>query len=294
QAIKIPAGTVVMTFPQEGKTAIKFSTLRDENLAASYVSDNKTTQSINVPVQAQLPGSNGNLPPDSLVVTEGGIGFQISVSNPAATSGGTEREVAIPTTQDRDNLYNILYQSLQQQAQADLQKATLLSGGKTPGFLLSQSPILNQVLEKKFIPAEETPANPLMLTLHVEFRGQAVFGEDLQRLAEMTLDNKMPEGYKPLSGEDIQIEMLTGPEQKASLGAKQAFYSWRIHTRRNILAQIPYAQVAQEVRGYPPEQAIKQISEKLQLETQPKITITPDWWRWLPFLPFRMTIIINE
>jgi hypothetical protein len=133
-----------------------------------------------------------------------------------------------------------------------------------------------------------------MLTLHVEFRGQAVFGEDLQRLAKMTLDNKIPEGYKPLSGEDIQIEMLTGPEQKASLGAKQAFYSWRIHTRRNILAQIPYAQVAQEVRGYPPEQAIKQISEKLQLETQPKITITPDWWRWLPFLPFRMTIIINE
>jgi hypothetical protein len=289
--IEIPSGTVIMTYPQKQKSSIKFSTKEAIKIPANYVDALKTTQSIDVSVQAQIPGSDGNLPADSLVVVEEPLGYDVSVTNPQPTGGGTEQTVAVPTEKDRDLLYKRLYAALEQQARVDLQYVAHLNEEKIQGILLSESPILNRVVEKTYIPEGDAPAENLVLILQLEFGNWVVFGKDLERLAELVLDANLPSGYTSRRDSMLQTENISIPlKETLSMPNDSVSYRWRMQARRDVFADLPEQQITSLVIGLTPDQAAQRLKERLHIESPPQIILDPPWWRWMPLLPFRITV----
>jgi len=39
--------------------------------------------------------------------------------------------------------------------------------------------------------------------------------------------------------------------------------------------------------------AAELLAENYDLETPPKISISPSWWQWLPLAPFRIEVLIR-
>ncbi|MFZ2096137.1 MAG: baseplate J/gp47 family protein, partial [Anaerolineales bacterium] len=89
--VTIPAGTIVTT---QGRNPIWFiSTSNIDNVI-------KPNQSLILEAQAMKPGLSGNLPKNRLVVIEGILGSDLSVTNLAPTHGGTQKTVSSPSAQD--------------------------------------------------------------------------------------------------------------------------------------------------------------------------------------------------
>jgi len=49
-------------------------------------------------------------------------------------------------------------------------------------------------------------------------------------------------------------------------------------------------QVFSIVRGQKPESIKNELVSKLSLREEPKISVTPSWWRWLPLIPFNISV----
>lgn len=80
QTIPIPQGTIVQT-----AGGIQYVT----TLASTI---NIGSSSINVPVQAVMPGTTGNQPPGSITVVISGLIYPLSVTNAQAITGGADAE----------------------------------------------------------------------------------------------------------------------------------------------------------------------------------------------------------
>ena len=61
-------------------------------------------QTIQLPVECTTPGLQGNLPAGSLTAIEGLLGTQLSAANLEPTSGGSERQLPVPTQTDRQQI----------------------------------------------------------------------------------------------------------------------------------------------------------------------------------------------
>jgi uncharacterized membrane protein len=279
QSIEIPAGTMVITLDVP---PMQFATKQ------AVVISTGTDATVSVPVEAVLPGSSGNQPPDNLVAVEGLLGLRLSVTNPEIIQGGTDQETAAPRVLDRNLLYDRLFTALQQSATEEL-KDKLVSGD----FLLSPVPRLNQILEKKYIPEETTPAETLELTLRLEFQALVVSAQDLNRLALIVLDANLPKGYtadlgaeQSAGSQGVTYTNLTRPVWDATAAVAR----WQLQAERSIRVVVLDSQVTNLVMGLPPVEAVHKLETNLPLEGQPQIMLYPAWWPYLPYLPFRIMV----
>jgi hypothetical protein len=63
-----------------------------------------------------------------------------------------------------------------------------------------------------------------------------------------------------------------------------------LEVSRTLLRQVDQMQVFSIVRGHKPELIKEELASKLSLRQQPEITIAPQWWPWLPLIPFNVSI----
>jgi hypothetical protein len=47
------------------------------------------------------------------------------------------------------------------------------------------------------------------------------------------------------------------------------------------------------VRGHKPESIKDELVSKLFLREAPQIAIAPSWWKWLPLIPFNISVEIK-
>jgi Baseplate J-like protein len=162
--LDIPTGTVLST---SGATPVQFVTIADVLVLPG------ASNSIPTPVQAQLPGENGNvasgsitiIPPDSLTriaqnsninnLTPGNL----TVTNPDPTTGGGAANVQAVTSNDANALAATLQQQIQKEVNAWLKTAVHpgdVVGTPVPNVLTSATPLP----EESFIttPAVGQPA----------------------------------------------------------------------------------------------------------------------------------------
>ena len=278
-SIEIPAGTMVITLDVP---SMQFATKQ------AVVISTGTDAIVSVPVEAVLPGSSGNRLPDNLVAVEGLLGLRLSVTNPEIIQGGTDQEAAAPSTLDRNLLYDRLYTALQKSATEEL-KNKLVSGD----LLLSPVPSLNQILEKKYIPEETTPAETLELNLRLEFQALAVSAQDLNQLALIALDANLPKGYTA----DLGAEQSAGSQGVTYANLTQPIWDataavarWQLQAERSIRVVVPDSQVTTMIMGLPTAEAVHKLETNLPLEGQPQIMLYPPWWPRLPYLPFRIMV----
>jgi len=115
--VYIPVGTRV-----SGGGAT-FHTTQDVTLAASdFWGSDAHVETLEVWIQADQPGSAGNVDAWTIGTIEGDLAGVLTVVNEVATSGGLERKGTIVTAGDLEKLRQKLVTGLREQAYSDLQK----------------------------------------------------------------------------------------------------------------------------------------------------------------------------
>ena len=273
--VSIPAGTIVSTTTNP---PVRFATTSEAVLAAGV---GKTGD---VPVQAVVAGTSGNLPPDALVAFETDLGAGLAVTNPDPTAGGSDQIAPIQTATDRSRLRASLVADLLEECKSTLPQMLTTGDIFFPGTLS-----VAQVFNESYFPAEDQPGELLSLTLNLQCQAQYATGADLESLASMTLDAILPEGFTPLPGGAVAITNATTP-----VVGEDGLIHWDVQAQRLLQAQVDPLTVMQLVLGHKPDIAAQRLSTNLPLAGTPVITVTPSWWPWMPLLPLRITLTPNR
>ncbi len=269
-SVDISAGTIVMTL---GDNPVRFQTL--ENV----VSSNMDTEPVEVEVQAVEPGSSGNVGAGEIIAIEGETGLFVSVINSRPLSGGSERAVPYPTENDYVELFDRLFATLEQTAIRELEAR--ISAGQQ---LIYSTLELDKIILEKREPTEGQPTDALTLTLQVQFKALYILDEDLLTVAGLVLDANTAGGYMPVSKE-IRLTQLFSPAVDENENI-----SIRLLAERNIQQEIENELIAQELTGLNVHEAITFFESNYELESEPEIDLSPQFWSRLPFLAFRIAI----
>jgi hypothetical protein len=274
QSVEIPKGTIVRT---QGAEAVRFATTQTVKISA------QAGNSLEISVLALSPGTEGNVAAGTIQSIEGTLGLKLSVTNPKAMRGGSSVLVSGPSADDRQGLFESLSTSLQETAQQELTSAATdsISAGTYP---ILPSLKLNQVLEQRFLPEDDSPAEQLELTLRLEFNVLVVADQDLQAVAAPILAADVPEGYAALPG-TLQLSPLEVPTMQ---GEQTAL--WKVQASQSLQTIISPEEVIRLTRGLPVSEAGSRLEAQLPLAQAPTIQVFPGWWPWLPFVPFRMEV----
>ena len=270
QLITIPLGLVVRDLAD---LPVRFSTIQTGELDAG---PGITTT---LAVRAMTPGEAGNLPAGALTAIEGSLGLSLAATNPLPTRGGSDRSLPLPTSQDRQRLYEKLESALRQSAQAEFEEQL------SPGDLLfTQTLTISHVLEQSYTPAEGQPSGQLELSLRLEYQALSASNKEINNLATVLLDANLPEGYLSLP-ESLVVKQIT-----PVVIERPNLPSWQLSAQRTLYADIPPAQAITLILGSPPAEAAKRLSAAWPLSTAPVVRLSPAWWPRLPILPFRISI----
>jgi hypothetical protein len=272
--VTIPAGTIVTT---QGRNPIRF--ISTSNI--DYVI--KPNQSLILEAQAMKPGLSGNLPKNRLVVIEGILGSDLSVTNLSPTHGGTQKTVSSPSAQDLDTLHRRLLNRLEQAALLEMHSH--LPEGDT---IITPTLTVIETIEETSFPDVGEPGNNLNLSVQVRFQSQVVSDDTLHRLVEPIMDSYTPEGYLAMAN----TLSFSHPDQPTVMDDGKA--QWTINATRKIKADIPGTQVIERTSGVPVAQAIERLSTSLPLSEQAQISLVPSWWPRLPWLGMRIEVIQKE
>jgi len=278
QSVSIPVGTVVSTL---GINPVRFTTQREGRVTTG------SGKEILLPVTAAAPGIAGNLPAHAIQAIEGSLGLRLSVSNPSKTTGGQDFQVPAPTLKDQEQLYDLLFEKLRNTAQTELQ---VQYPADLPGGAYAILPSLQflRVIEETYDPPDLQPASRLELTLRLEFEAWIVPGQALENLASTALDADLPEGFKAIPG-TLAIIHITKPSLDESNLAH-----WKINASRQLQAVVSPAEIASLAAGIRSTHAAAYLAAQLPLQKLPVIHKNISWWPFLPFLPFRVQVLLPE
>jgi hypothetical protein len=275
-SVAIPAGTVVATVASRDEEPVRYQTTVAATLAPG--------SSILISVRCLEAGRRGNLPAGEINAIEGPLGLRLSVTNPSATTGGSEQPAAAPTLADAQKLFERLSAALQTTALQEL-RGTEIGPTNIP---IEPSLNLVSILEESYSPplvegSFIQPASQLSLRLRLEFEGLVVTHQDLQEVSLRVLDANLPQGYRPLVG-TLEVEHLSNPIVDQDSSAR-----WRMLARRKLQADIDVQQVLDLAHGLAPAQA-KSLLEQELLVNEVDVQLSPDWWPRLPWLLFRIQV----
>ena len=273
QSVVIPAGTVFLTAADPKQ---RYLTLAQVVVPAGM------GQAIETRVQAEVPGSAGNVPAGAIQAVAGTVGLQISVTNPAPAEGGSDRVGKAAGETDFSQLYDTLITSLTETALTSLQAQY----GQDL-LIVPESMVVESILEDTRQPAVNIPSDRVRLALKAAFKVMAVSREDLAAAATASLDANLAEGMQadPAS---LIIEEKTAwviiPGQRLTLDLLAA---------RSTSPTVNAAQLFGDIQGKPTAVARQIVRSKWGLDQLPRISIAPAWWPRLPYLPFRIKVVVQ-
>jgi hypothetical protein len=269
--VKIPAGTVVST---TGNPPVSFATTSDAVMPAG------AGKTLAIPAEAVKPGSSGNLPADSLVAFEEvDLGTSLAVTNPSPTIGGTDRSAPIQTAEDRASLRSALEAEILKQCKTSIPQSIAVGDVFFPDTLEA-----GEVLSETYFPADGQTGETLSLTMKLKCQAQYATAADMEFMARLAMDAKLPDGFAPASNA-ITITTSGTPVTNA-----EGITRWQVQAQRLLQARLDLAEAAKSIQGRSLETARQQLTKSLRLAAAPTINLTPSWWPWMPFVPFRIIV----
>ncbi len=269
-ALAIPAGTVVYSL---SPNAVQFATLNDTHLPGNI------NAIVEVPIAAVKGGSEGNLPANAIQAIEGGLGLSAAVTNPSPTDGGSDRMAAAPSDADRKRLRDVVMSLLQAQAQQQISEAI---GGKD--LLLASTLEMGQVSDESYDPPAGQPGNLLNLTMRADFTASYIKADDLNQLAEATLNAAMPAGFVPIPN-SMSVKTVGMPTVDSTGSAHL-----QLRLAQRVAHEVDLARANVLARGRSLREAQRVLMTGLHLAKLPAISLSPAWWPWTPLLPYRITV----
>lgn len=271
--IQIPQGTVVHTL---GASPVRFVTMQEAEIAAG------AGRTVDVPIEAVDAGARGNLNVDLVQAIEGPLGLSLAVTNPAPTSGGTERMVAAPSAQDRDRLRAMLMENLREQVQLET-----LAGLPSGSVVFPEATRDIAVLEETYFPPAGETGATLLLTMRVRFAMQYASGDDLLQLASLAMNAALEEGFSA-AADAPKLELFGTP-----FAAEDGRTNFSLQMERQIFRAVDARRVLFLAQGRSVDSALARLNESFAFSSPPQIELSPRWWPWLPLAPFRIEVVIQ-
>lgn len=268
----IPPGTVVATSTG--------SNMRFETTQPAVLPGGVGAQ-VTVPIRALEPGPTGNVRAFSINTAEGPIGVTSNVVNPAATSGGTLKEVPVVKQGDKDALRVQLEDQAKQKAYLAL--GELLEEGE----FVPPETVGTLVVEETFDRFTDEAADEVTLRLRLLATALAVDGSVADEMALRALGDKLPRRSRMLSE---SVSYTRGPATVAQEG-DAIVISFANTASSVVVLDIDPAAVRASIRGLTPDEAAAVLQDAWRLQTPPELTLGPDWllpilrrvdFDWLP------------
>jgi hypothetical protein len=265
--VTIPAGTVVRS------DEIRFVTT-DE-----IVVDGGVGKTGEIDIEAVDGGIAGNLDVETINIVEGRLGLLLSVTNPEPTAGGRERASVQATDSDRARAKDLMLQSLESDA-----RGQLLELMNPNDVMFDDTFALSQILSETYDLPSGAAGSQLTLTMQAEFVVLYASASDLTKLASLALNASLPSGYSaaPVA---IAFELITEP-----VVADDDSVRWMIRAERKIVQQTSATRITQSIVGLGVSDAQSWLNTSFP-QADPKVVLSPEWWPWVPIVPFQIEVV---
>jgi len=143
----------------------------------------------------------------------------------------------------------------------------------------------------QFLDAE---ADVLHLQMRILASGTAVDRANANLLAYDALIDKIPPTY------ELQSEEITFNLDEENVHMKGRSVVLNVSASAPLIVDIDRGDVRSAVVGLKADEAESVLTESFSLDAPPSVEVLPDWikrWEWLdrvPFLPFRIQVIVLE
>jgi len=269
-AVLVPKGTMVRT---GSGVNLRFYTVDDLQLPAALYSSGR------VGVIAFEAGPVSNVQALTISVVEGAVAHLVNVLNDQPTRGGSIKRAATVAYNDVDKLRTDLIQRLQQEAYAQL------VGELHEGEFIPRNSVDAQVMAENFDQVLEQQSDVLSMEMKVVVRGLAVDSKSFEALARHFLESKG-------TGLGLIEDSLTvrRSEEVLMVGNGARF---SISAQGVVAPVINEDDVKAALRGRDLATATSWLSEHLQLQAEPEISIFPQQWERMPWLTGRINVVIS-
>jgi hypothetical protein len=268
--VEIPAGTVVAT-----DALIRFVTMEDASLPAGV------DETVDVRIEALSAGSQGNVEAEEIVAVEGPLGLSVAVTNLEETSGGTDSSVIGATDKDRAALRDDILKTMHSAAEMQLRGSI-----SADDMLLLDTLEIKDILLEEFSPPAGESGRTLTLTMQAEFTARVISASDLSQLASTTLGASIPQGFSPL-------DELTFSPRADPVTDESGVTRFELEVRQTAVRELDAFRVFSLIRGLDPSEAKPVLMSAFPLREEPQIVLTPSWWKWLPLIPFNLSMEVN-
>jgi hypothetical protein len=270
QDYRVPKGTIVRT--SSTSFPVRFATTQEVVLPAFGQAE--------APVEALEEGPRGNVSAYQINQVEGVAGFAVRVTNLGPTSGA-EREV-IPTVAEADKarVWDLAAARVLAEAYNRLHDESYLQPGE---FLPRQALVIQAVPKQAYTHLVGERTNTLGLMLRLLITGQAVHVSDVQAVAYRKLATLLPEGYTLT---DARFEYGEAAEEDVGPG----IFTFYVTAHAYASTEIDTENAEALILGKRVENAAEALQANLSLSKPPEITVTPEWFPWVPRLPVRTQI----
>jgi len=272
KSINIPTDTVLSADNEESTLYITIEPGRTPDGTGSQIV---------IPIQALKPGIQGNLPANMITRINQEVGADLSVINPVPTTGGTNISVPAPNESDHQRAKTDLMLSLTEMAQDEA-----LGILEPDDILISKKPEVVEILDITADPELGSAGNELVLTSSIQFRIIYTSADDLDKLAEQTINALFSGGAFSPDFDTVRLTQITDP----LLGFDQVA-RWKMLVAWNESRVFDQEKVIRNVLGKKPAEAEEILQDSFELTNLPEIEINPSWWFRIPVLPFRIRVI---
>ncbi|HMV28032.1 MAG TPA: hypothetical protein PKE23_01500, partial [Anaerolineales bacterium] len=126
----------------------------------------------------------------------------------------------------------------------------------------------------------------LTYTVDAEFTAHYILEEDLKALASSSVMASIPQGFSPTG------DMMLNPTETPFTDAT-GVTRFSLQATQSTLRDVNVMQVLDLIRGRNVQQATLLVKDTLALQNEPQITMTPSWWKWLPLIPFNISVKVQ-
>jgi hypothetical protein len=268
--ITIPRGT--------GLRTSLMPDLRFELLSSIELPDDEGAQ-VAGSVECTMPGTVGNLPINAIDSIEGTLGLLISVTNPEPFSGGQNESRAAVAASDVEALEQVLTQQLYQQAASNFRE-----GLESDEILLEESLRLVEIEGQTVIPQVGEPGASVAMDLEIEVSALIYREDDLEMAVSRALEASLPRNASLVPG---TLRYRSEPD---SITNDLDTFSLHIIAEQDTYPHVDRKSLQLGLRSLSLDKATSFLGERIELEGEPVITLSPTWIRRLPFLPMRISI----
>lgn len=272
---RVQQGTVVRT--SAGAQATRFVVTSDVEVPGSIGAQAQA------PIEAVEVGVLGNVPANFINEIEGVAALSLRVSNPDATKGGGDREVAAVDPNDLVTARELLLDQMRQQALDALRNEDL----SPTEFLLAQSVAVEAILDATYDKEVTEQATELTLQMRVRFSALAVDSEDANAIVFAGMQRQATAGYGLLP------EGLTFQRSTEEAVDDTGQYRFEMQGIGYAAADLDVSGALRAIAGKSTDAAIGILEQNLPLQKSPRITISPSWFPVVPLLPVRMHAVVD-